>query len=65
MTSEIVDAFLPKFSVKWNGNEYPIEGLDKTNTIYDLKEKIECLTNVLVERQKLLGLTHKGWIFLK
>ncbi|KAK6186193.1 hypothetical protein SNE40_008280 [Patella caerulea] len=46
--------------VKWSGQEYCIVGLLESDTISDLKAAIYKQTNVLPERQKLLGLKVKG-----
>lgn len=47
-------------TVKWNGTEYLIEGIDVCDTVLDLKKAISKKTNVLPERQKLMGLKFKG-----
>ena len=47
-------------TIKWNGKEYKIDSLTETNTVGDLKKKIEGDTGVLSDRQKLLGLKYKG-----
>ncbi|XP_014667937.1 PREDICTED: ubiquitin-like domain-containing CTD phosphatase 1 [Priapulus caudatus] len=46
--------------VKWGGQQYNIKNLQENCTIADLKLAIEKETNVLSERQKLLGLKYKG-----
>ena len=45
--------------VKWSGNEYKIE-LDESLTVLNLKNEIKKVTDVLPERQKLMGLKFKG-----
>ncbi|XP_058797705.1 ubiquitin-like domain-containing CTD phosphatase 1 [Phymastichus coffea] len=54
MTNEI------KITVKWSGEEYPITDIEENDTVLSLKEKIENLTGVRPERQKLLNLKFKG-----
>ncbi|KAG1687721.1 Ubiquitin-like domain-containing CTD phosphatase 1 [Nymphon striatum] len=44
--------------VKWNGNEYNIQSIIETDTVADLKAAIYKQTNVLPERQKLMGLKY-------
>ncbi|ESO95032.1 hypothetical protein LOTGIDRAFT_117394 [Lottia gigantea] len=46
--------------IKWSGQEYVISGLVETDTVADLKDAVFKKTNVLPERQKLLGLKIKG-----
>ncbi|XP_002734938.1 ubiquitin-like domain-containing CTD phosphatase 1 [Saccoglossus kowalevskii] len=46
--------------VKWSGQEYSISDLGGENTVRELKEAIKAQTGVLPQRQKLLGLKHKG-----
>lgn len=46
-------------TVKWNTQEMSIT-LPGDSTVFVLKEKLEELTHVRAERQKLLGLTVKG-----
>lgn len=53
-----------KITVKWSGEEYPITDIEENDTVLSLKEKIENLTGVRPERQKLLNLKFKGYIFL-
>lgn len=48
------------FAIKWNGQEYTIPNLLISKTVGDLKKEIFKLTNVLPERQKLLGLKTKN-----
>ena len=47
-------------TVKWSGKEYVVEAILKSLTVTDLKQKINELTGVKPERQKLLGLKCKG-----
>ena len=49
---------------KWNGKDFRIDNLLPTNTIADLKNELCKLTNVLPERQKLLGLKTKSGLNL-
>ena len=50
-----------EFSIKWNGGDYKVVNLLVTHTVNDLKSELQKLTNVLPERQKLLGLkTNSG-----
>ncbi|CAG0890514.1 unnamed protein product [Darwinula stevensoni] len=51
---------MPQFCVKWAGNEYEIDGLQESHTVFDLKEAIAKETQVLPHRQKLLNLKCKG-----
>jgi len=44
---------------KWNGKEYPII-VSPSDTIQDLKHRLEELTKVQPKRQKIMGLTLKG-----
>jgi len=46
--------------VKWSGKDYPITGLQNTNTVIQLKNLIYAETGVLPGRQKLLGLKCSG-----
>jgi ubiquitin-like domain-containing CTD phosphatase 1 len=46
--------------IKWSGKEFPIEDINLTSTVADLKSLISEKTNVLPERQKLLNLRFKG-----
>ncbi|WAR21786.1 UBCP1-like protein [Mya arenaria] len=46
--------------IKWSGKEYKIADLNATETVKDLKMKIQKETGVLADRQKLLGLKSKG-----
>ena len=46
--------------IKWAGKEYKISDLSENQTVGDLKKRIQTDTNVLPERQKLLGLKLKG-----
>lgn len=48
-----------EIKVKWNGQEHEVKGLNESNTVLDLKKELSSLTNVLPERQKLLGLKSK------
>lgn len=48
------------FAIKWNGQEFKIQNLLISKTVADLKDEIFKLTNVLPERQKLLGLRTKN-----
>ena len=45
-----------EFLIKWNGTDFKITNLLETHTVNDLKNELVKLTNVLPERQKLLGL---------
>lgn len=45
---------------KWNGQDYKVTNLLLTNTVLELKEELYKQTNVLGERQKLLGLKTKN-----
>jgi ubiquitin-like domain-containing CTD phosphatase 1 len=49
-----MDIFV-EISIKWNGTDYVVKLLP-TNTVGDLKSELFKMTNVLPERQKLLGL---------
>jgi ubiquitin-like domain-containing CTD phosphatase 1 len=49
-----MDIFV-EISVKWNGSDYTAKLLP-TNTVGDLKSELFKMTNVMPERQKLLGL---------
>lgn len=51
---------LVSVTVKWSGNEYVINGIDKTANVLALKNKIYQEIGVKPERQKLLGLKCKG-----
>lgn len=46
--------------IKWNGKDYVVSNLVSNNTVADLKNELCKLTNVLPERQKLLGLKTKS-----
>ena len=46
--------------VKWSGREYNIEDVSLNETVRYLKDLIKERTGVLPNRQKLLGLKHKG-----
>ena len=46
--------------VKWNGQDYKASNLLASNTVADLKDELCKQTNVLPERQKLLGLKTKS-----
>jgi len=46
--------------VKWAGKEYAVEELEPGLTVLDLKLKIQTLTGVRPDRQKLLNLKCKG-----
>ena len=50
------DEPMVKFTIKFSNSEYPIEFLNASNTVIDLKSYLECETNILPTRQKLLGL---------
>lgn len=45
-----------EISFKWNGNDYKVANLLESNSIGDLKTELYKQTNVMPERQKLLGL---------
>ena len=45
--------------VKWNGTDYKVANLLPSHCIGDLKDELCKMTNVLPERQKLLGLKTK------
>ena len=60
MNDSTIDTILNKFIIKWNGGEYTFDTLDKNCTVLDLKVQIEDQTNVLVTRQKILGLIFNG-----
>ena len=49
--------------VKWSGKEYVIDNIANSNTVEHLKAIIAKKTNVLPERQKLLGLKYKGNLY--
>ncbi len=50
-----------EISIKWNGNDYKVANLLESNSVNDLKNELYKLTNVMPERQKLLGLkTNSG-----
>lgn len=52
-----------EITFKWNGNDYKLSNLLESNSINDLKNELYKLTNVMPERQKLLGLkTNAGQI---
>ena len=47
--------------IKWNGQNFKVSNLLQSHTINDLKNELFKLTNVLAERQKILGLkTNNG-----
>ena len=50
-----------ELTIRWNGTEYKLTGLQGTDTVADLKVRIQDLTGVLPQRQKLLGLKYKGY----
>ena len=50
--------------VKWAGKEYAVEELEPGLTVLDLKLKIQTLTGVRPDRQKLLNLKCKGKYFI-
>ena len=47
-------------TIKWSGKEYLIRNISPSDTVWQLKNLIKEKTGVLPERQKLLGLKHKG-----
>lgn len=47
-------------TIRWNGTEYKLTGLQGTDTVAGLKSRIQEMTGVLPQRQKLLGLKYKG-----
>ncbi|XP_011497075.1 PREDICTED: ubiquitin-like domain-containing CTD phosphatase 1 [Ceratosolen solmsi marchali] len=49
-----------KITVKWSGEEYSITDIEENDTVLSLKEKIQKMTGVRPERQKLLNLKFKG-----
>ncbi|KAJ8686240.1 hypothetical protein QAD02_022034 [Eretmocerus hayati] len=49
-----------KITVKWSGEEYHITDIEENDTVLILKEKIQKLTGVRPDRQKLLNLKLKG-----
>ncbi|CAB0030606.1 unnamed protein product [Trichogramma brassicae] len=49
-----------KIIVKWSGADYPVNDIGENDTVLTLKEKIQKLTGVRVDRQKLLNLKFKG-----
>ncbi|KAL7307215.1 hypothetical protein TKK_0000938 [Trichogramma kaykai] len=49
-----------KIIVKWSGADYPVNDIGDNDTVLTLKEKIQKLTGVRVDRQKLLNLKFKG-----
>ncbi|CAF1025928.1 unnamed protein product [Brachionus calyciflorus] len=49
-----------EFLIKWNGTDYKITNLLVSQTVGDLKAEINKQTNVLSDRQKLLGLKTKN-----
>ncbi|XP_003747003.1 ubiquitin-like domain-containing CTD phosphatase 1 [Galendromus occidentalis] len=51
---------LPAIIVKWAGREFPIEDLEDSTTLADLKKILEEKTDVRRERQKIFGLKCKG-----
>ena len=51
---------VPNIVVKWSGKEYVIDNFSNSDTVHHLKAIIAKKTNVLPERQKLLGLKYKG-----
>jgi ubiquitin-like domain-containing CTD phosphatase 1 len=50
-----------KITVKWSGEEYSITDIQENDTVLSLKEKIQKMTGVRPERQKLLNLKFKGY----
>lgn len=54
-----MEAVLVEFVIKWNGKELPI-AIEEGASVADLKQKLQGLTNVLISKQKLLGLKDKG-----
>ncbi|EFA84657.1 ubiquitin-like domain-containing CTD phosphatase 1 [Heterostelium album PN500] len=54
------EAELVNICAKWSGKEYRVS-VERSETIADLKRKLESLTNVLIKRQKILGLS-KGML---
>ena len=54
------DPEIANLVVKWSGKEYVIDSIAKSDTVEQLKAIIAKKTNVLPERQKLLGLKYKG-----
>ena len=50
-----------EIEIKWNGQNFKISNLLESHTVYDLKDELYKQTNVLPERQKILGLkTNNG-----
>ncbi|EFJ40041.1 hypothetical protein VOLCADRAFT_108373 [Volvox carteri f. nagariensis] len=47
-----------EIGIKWSGKEFVVK-LDPTETVLQLKHKLESETNVLAKRQKILGLKTK------
>ncbi len=45
--------------VKWSGSEFALL-LEPTQTVADVKRKLQELTRVMPKKQKLLGLKSKG-----
>ena len=45
-----------EIEIKWNGQNYKVSNLLESHTINDLKNELFTQTNVLPERQKILGL---------
>ena len=56
---------LPNFSVKWNGKNVDIKEATESYTVGQFKELLYKHTRVLPERQKLMGLKHKGEFFFQ
>ena len=54
------DDNLGEISIKWGGREYKLNNLSKNDSLLALKSAISQQTNVLPERQKLMGIKYKG-----
>ena len=64
----MVTVHLPKtirmitVKIKWSGSEYPIEQIPLSTTVLELKQLIKEQTGVLPNRQKLCGISLKGFL---
>lgn len=49
-------SLFPEITFKWNGNDYKVANLLESNSVSDIKNELYKQTNVMPERQKLIGL---------